>query len=66
MPRCWIAWITSSGDIERRGYSPDFELFYLILEYVRDFVDRYHHPKEDHYLFKALRRRVPRGGANVL
>ena len=46
-------------DIETRGHSPDFELFYLILEYVRDFVDRYHHPKEDHYLFKALRRRVP-------
>src|SRR5271167_1013523 len=46
-------------DIETRGYSPDFGLFYLILEYVRDFVDRYHHPKEDHYLFKALRRRAP-------
>ena len=46
-------------DIETRGYSPDFELLHLILEYVRDFVDRYHHPKEDHYLFKALRRRAP-------
>ena len=46
-------------DIETRGRSPDFELLHLILEYVRDFVDRYHHPKEDHYLFKALRRRAP-------
>ncbi len=46
-------------DIETRGYSPDFELLHLILEYVRDFIDRYHHPKEDHYLFTALRRRAP-------
>jgi len=46
-------------DIGARGQSPDFELFYLVLEYVRDFIDRYHHPKEDHYLFKTLRRRAP-------
>lgn len=46
-------------DIETRGRSPDFELFHLILEYIRDFIDRYHHPKEDHYLFKALRQRAP-------
>lgn len=46
-------------EIESRGRSPDFELLHLILEYIRDFIDRYHHPKEDHYLFKALRRRAP-------
>jgi branched-chain amino acid transport system ATP-binding protein len=46
-------------DVDTRGCSPDFELFGLILEYIRDFIDRYHHPKEDHYLFKALRRRAP-------
>ena len=46
-------------DIEARGGAPDFELFCLILEYIRDFVGRYHHPKEDLYLFKAMRRSVP-------
>ncbi len=38
--------------------TPDYELFTLILDYVEGFADRLHHPKEDRYLFTALRRRT--------
>jgi hemerythrin-like domain-containing protein len=40
-----------------RGVEPDYELFTLILDYIEGFSDRFHHPKEDDYLFSALRRR---------
>jgi len=36
---------------------PDFELMENILDYVESFTDTYHHPKEDEFLFRALRRR---------
>ena len=52
-------------DIETHGGTPDFELLHLILEYARDFVDRYHRPKEDNYLFNALRRRAPEALATL-
>jgi len=42
-----------------RGREPDYELFTLMLDYVEGFSDRFHHPKEDEYLFSALRRRSP-------
>jgi len=38
---------------------PDFELLHLIIYYIRVFPDSYHHPKEEDYLFKALRKRRP-------
>ncbi|HEX6081933.1 MAG TPA: hemerythrin domain-containing protein [Methylomirabilota bacterium] len=40
------------------GGAPDYELFTLILDYIEGFADRFHHPKEDRYLFTALRRRT--------
>lgn len=40
-----------------RGLEPDYELFALILDYIESFSNRFHHPKEDQYLFTALRRR---------
>jgi hemerythrin-like domain-containing protein len=40
-----------------RGLEPDYELFTLILDYIEGFSNRFHHPKEDEYLFTALRRR---------
>ena len=43
-------------EIERGHVEPDFELFRSILEYIDSFLEKYHHPKEDEYLFKALRR----------
>jgi hemerythrin-like domain-containing protein len=40
-----------------RGLVPDYELFTVILDYIESFSNRFHHPKEDEYLFAALRRR---------
>ena len=41
-----------------RGVELDYELFTLILDYIEGFSDRFHHPKEDEYLFTAVRRRT--------
>ncbi len=37
----------------------DPAFFRAVIEYIREFPDRFHHPKEDRYLFKALARRRP-------
>lgn len=42
-----------------RGAAPDFALLDAIVDYLRTFTDRHHHPKEDRFLFKALRARDP-------
>jgi hemerythrin-like domain-containing protein len=39
------------------GGEPDYEVLTVILDYVESFPDRLHHPKEDRYLFAALRAR---------
>ncbi|WP_298728049.1 hemerythrin domain-containing protein [uncultured Ferrovibrio sp.] len=46
-------------DLTAGGAQPDFELLYAMLEYVGQFPDRYHHPKEDDYLFRLLHMRAP-------
>jgi branched-chain amino acid transport system ATP-binding protein len=44
----------------RYGISePDFELLDAMLYYIRAFPERFHHPKEDAYLFRLLRERHP-------
>ncbi|WP_029009018.1 hemerythrin domain-containing protein [Azospirillum halopraeferens] len=48
------------GEGERRA--PDFALLDAIVEYLQTFTDRYHHPKEDRFLFRALRARDPDAG----
>ncbi len=40
------------------GAKPDLDLLFSIVYYIRVFSDRYHHPKEDEYLFKRLRQRT--------
>lgn len=45
-------------DARGGGREPDWELFTLILDYIEGFSDRFHHPKEDHHLFTAVRRRT--------
>ncbi len=45
--------------IERKDKEPDFHLFDAILTYNDSFLDRFHHPKEDEYLFPAVCRRYP-------
>jgi hemerythrin-like domain-containing protein len=45
-------------EIADRRREPDFALLSAALYYFDDFPERCHHPKEDEYLFKALRRRT--------
>jgi len=46
-------------EVHAKRLEPDFALFEAILQYVQDFPDRFHHPKEDEFLFPAVRRRAP-------
>ena len=39
------------------GAEPDYEVLTVILDYIETFPNRLHHPKEDRYLFSALRLR---------
>ena len=41
----------------RLGY--EIEFFQAALDYVREFPDHFHHPKEEEYLFPALAKRSP-------
>ncbi len=45
--------------LESAEGSPSLDLLFSILYYIRVFPDRLHHPKEEDYLFPALRRRRP-------
>lgn len=42
----------------REAVRPDFELLNAMLFYIQSFPERLHRPKEDVYLFEALRRRT--------
>lgn len=48
--------------ISEAGGKPDFELLEQIVYYMRVFPDRFHHPKEEKFLFPALRARDPSAG----
>lgn len=40
------------------GAAPNFPLLHAILDYVVSYPDRWHHPKENDYLFAAIRART--------
>jgi hemerythrin-like domain-containing protein len=40
----------------------DLTVLFAILDYLEAFPDTFHHPKEERYLFAALRRRRPEAG----
>ncbi len=42
----------------RDGAAADFALLHAILDYIVSYPERWHHPKEDKYLFTAIRRRT--------
>ena len=44
-------------DARNLDSTPDYQLFTLILDYIEGFSGRFHHPKEEAYLFSAIRRR---------
>jgi len=46
-------------DIRDARSKPNFEVLGAMIYYIDAFPERYHHPKEDRYLFRALRRRRP-------
>lgn len=52
-------------DITAEHAQPDFALLSAALYYIDDFACRCHHPKEDQYLFAALRRHAPQTGPTL-
>ena len=46
-------------EIRYVGAKPNFVVFAAMVHYIDAFPERFHHPKEDAYLFKALRLRCP-------
>ena len=45
-------------EIRLHGAAPDFRLFGAMVYYIDTFPERFHHPKEDAYLFRKLRERT--------
>src|SRR6188508_2596590 len=50
-------------DIRDNGAKPSFDTFGAMVYYIDAFPERFHHPKEDRYLFRLLRKRYPRASA---
>jgi len=48
-------------EIADHGLTPDYGLLRLSVDYIDSFHQRFHHPKEDEYLFKAIRIRTDEG-----
>lgn len=46
------------AEISKGKMQPDLPLLRAIMAYIEGFPERLHHPKEDQYLFTALRRRT--------
>lgn len=45
--------------------APDFAFIESLLDYIANFTDTHHHPKEDQFLFKALLKRDPTASAII-
>ncbi|MFW2374516.1 MAG: hemerythrin domain-containing protein [Gammaproteobacteria bacterium] len=45
------------GEIKANNMQPDFALLGAMLHYIEAFPEKLHHPKEDDYLYRALRKR---------
>jgi hemerythrin-like domain-containing protein len=46
-------------EIRLYGAAPSFKVFHAMVYYIDAFIERFHHPKEDAYLFRRLRLRFP-------
>jgi hemerythrin-like domain-containing protein len=46
-------------------YTADFELLAAMIAYITELPDQVHHPKEDQYLFAALRKRSAEAAATL-
>jgi len=47
------------GEARRGAIVPPFAMIHAVLDYLTSFPNRFHHPKEDTYLFPAVLRRAP-------
>lgn len=52
-------------EIQNRNQIPNFSLLQAIVSYIEQFPDKLHHPKEDQYLFPALRQRYPASASEL-
>lgn len=48
--------------VRSRGEAADFTVLRAMLDYIEAFPEKLHHPKEDEYLYRLLRRRAPEAG----
>ena len=46
------------NEIREGRMQPDFKLYWAMIHYIEAFPEKLHHPKEDNYLFAALRKRT--------
>src|SRR3546814_20251238 len=51
--------MTVINDLQNHGGRVDFRVLHAMLDYIDRYPDRFHHPKEDQYLFRLLRLRAP-------
>jgi len=49
-------------EVRDDALDPPFDVFELVMRYLAEFPDRFHHPKEDDFLFPALADRDPAVG----
>ena len=52
-------------EIRNRGAAPNFAVLGAMIYYIDTFPERFHHPKEDQYLFRILRTRYPDAAATL-
>ena len=52
-------------DLRTGRQPPDFPLMKAMIDYIQQFPDRLHHPKEDQYIFPVLRERDPATGPDL-
>lgn len=53
-------------NIENNTAAPNFLFFEFAINFIRDFLNDFHHPKEDEYLFSMLRRRHPEASSTIV
>jgi hemerythrin-like domain-containing protein len=46
-------------EIRYAGAGPNFDVLAAMIQYIDALSERFHHPKEDQYLFRLLRLRHP-------
>jgi hemerythrin-like domain-containing protein len=49
-----------------KGDEINYDDFYLMIDFVRNFADKHHHGKEEKFLFKEMQTRLGRMGENLI